>query len=157
MLLSSQEKQTLTIWLASFTTSRGTDWGSLMAAATLTAIPVVVFFMLVHRRVAFGLTAGAVKSSDVERLAAACLPPELPGEQARPKNSGCSSAVGVTLFAYNARDPEQLASLTGRLREAGGDLLLAIDEEGGDVTRLESARGSSFPAISRSASSTTRP
>ena len=62
VLLSSQEKQTLTIWLASFTTSRGTDWGSLMAAATLTAIPVVVFFMLVHRRVAFGLTAGAVKS-----------------------------------------------------------------------------------------------
>ena len=35
VLLSSQEKQTLTIWLASFTTSRGTDWGSLMAAATL--------------------------------------------------------------------------------------------------------------------------
>ena len=62
VLLSSQEKQTLTIWLASFTTSRGTDWGSLMAGATLTAIPVVVFFMLVHRRVAFGLTAGAVKS-----------------------------------------------------------------------------------------------
>jgi N,N'-diacetylchitobiose transport system permease protein len=62
VVLQSQEKQTLTIWLASFTTSRGTDWGSLMAGATLTAIPVVVFFMLVHRRIAFGLTAGAVKS-----------------------------------------------------------------------------------------------
>jgi N,N'-diacetylchitobiose transport system permease protein len=62
VLLSSQENQTLTIWLASFTTSRGTDWGSLMAGATLTAIPVVVFFVLVHRRIAFGLTAGAVKS-----------------------------------------------------------------------------------------------
>lgn len=62
VLLSSQEKQTLTIWLANFTTSRGTDWGSLMAAATLTAVPVVVFFVLVHRRIAFGLTAGAVKS-----------------------------------------------------------------------------------------------
>jgi N,N'-diacetylchitobiose transport system permease protein len=62
VVLQSAEKQTLTIWLASFTTSRGTDWGSLMAGATLTAIPVVVFFVLVHRRIAFGLTAGAVKS-----------------------------------------------------------------------------------------------
>ncbi len=62
VLLSSQEKQTLTIWLATFTTLRGTDWGSLMAGATLIALPVVVFFVLVHRRIAFGLTAGAVKS-----------------------------------------------------------------------------------------------
>jgi N,N'-diacetylchitobiose transport system permease protein len=62
VLLSSQENQTLTIWLASFTTSRGTDWGSLMAGATLTAIPVIIFFVLVQRRIAFGLTAGAVKS-----------------------------------------------------------------------------------------------
>jgi N,N'-diacetylchitobiose transport system permease protein len=61
VLLRSPEQQTLTIWLASFTTARGTDWGPLMAAATLTAIPVVIFFLLVHRRIAFGLTAGAVK------------------------------------------------------------------------------------------------
>jgi N,N'-diacetylchitobiose transport system permease protein len=62
VLLSSPEKQTLSVWLAGFTTLRGTDWGSLMAGATLTAIPVVVFFVAVHRRIAFGLTAGAVKS-----------------------------------------------------------------------------------------------
>lgn len=62
VLLSSQDKQTLTVWLASFTGSaRGTDFGALMAGATLTAIPVVVFFLLVQRRIAFGLTAGAVK------------------------------------------------------------------------------------------------
>jgi ABC-type glycerol-3-phosphate transport system permease component len=63
VLLSSQEKQTVTIWLANITTGtqRGVDWGTLMAAATLTALPVVVFFVLVHRRIAFGLTAGAVK------------------------------------------------------------------------------------------------
>jgi N,N'-diacetylchitobiose transport system permease protein len=61
VLLSTPEKQTLTVWLASFTTQRGTDWGPLMAGATLTALPVVVFFLLVQRRVAFGLTAGAVK------------------------------------------------------------------------------------------------
>jgi N,N'-diacetylchitobiose transport system permease protein len=32
-----------------------------MAGATLCAIPVVVFFLLVQRRIAFGLTAGAVR------------------------------------------------------------------------------------------------
>ena len=61
VLLSSQGNQTLTVWLASFTTLRGTDWGPLMAAATLTSLPVVIFFALVQRRVAFGLTAGAVR------------------------------------------------------------------------------------------------
>ncbi len=61
VLLSSNSKQTLTIWLASFTTQHGTDWGGLMAGATLTALPVVVFFLLVQRHVVGGLTAGAVK------------------------------------------------------------------------------------------------
>ena len=63
VLLSSPDKQTITIWLANFTTgtTRGVDWGTLMAGATLTALPVVIFFVLVHRRIAFGLTAGAVK------------------------------------------------------------------------------------------------
>jgi N,N'-diacetylchitobiose transport system permease protein len=61
VMLSSPEKQTLTVWLAGFSTLRGTDWGSLMASATLTSLPVVVFFVLVQKRVAFGLTAGAVR------------------------------------------------------------------------------------------------
>jgi N,N'-diacetylchitobiose transport system permease protein len=61
VLLSSAENQTLTVWLAGFTTLRGTDWGSLMAAATLTSLPVIAFFVLVHRWIAFGLTAGAVR------------------------------------------------------------------------------------------------
>ena len=61
VLLSSNSKQTLTIWLASFTTQHGTDWGGLMAGATLTALPVVVFFLIVQRRMTSGLVAGAVK------------------------------------------------------------------------------------------------
>ena len=61
ILLNDQSKQTVTVWLSYFLgTSRNTDWGALMAASTLTAIPVVVFFLLVQRRIAFGLTAGAV-------------------------------------------------------------------------------------------------
>ena len=62
VLLSDQSNQTVTVWLSYFYgTSRNTDWGGLMAASTLTAIPVVVFFLLVQRRIAFGLTSGAVR------------------------------------------------------------------------------------------------
>jgi N,N'-diacetylchitobiose transport system permease protein len=61
VFLHTPEKQTLMVWLAGFTTLRGTDWGPLMAGATLCALPVVVFFLLVQRRIAFGLTAGAVR------------------------------------------------------------------------------------------------
>jgi N,N'-diacetylchitobiose transport system permease protein len=62
IILASQGKQTITIWLSYFLgTSRSTDWGALMAGSTLTAIPAVVFFLIVQRRIAFGLTAGAVR------------------------------------------------------------------------------------------------
>jgi len=62
VLLHDQSKQTVTVWLSYFLgSSRHTDWGALMAASTLTAIPVVVFFLLVQRRIAFGLTSGAVR------------------------------------------------------------------------------------------------
>jgi N,N'-diacetylchitobiose transport system permease protein len=61
VLLTPPEKQTVTVWLAGFITARGTAWGQLMAGATLVALPVVIFFLLVHRRIAFGLTAGAVR------------------------------------------------------------------------------------------------
>ncbi|MGW3010283.1 glycoside hydrolase family 3 protein [Streptomyces sp. NPDC001219] len=53
--------------------------------------------------------------------------------------------VSVGLFGRNVADPAQLAALTGRLRAERGELLVAIDEEGGDVTRLEVRGGSSFP------------
>jgi N,N'-diacetylchitobiose transport system permease protein len=63
VLLNDQSKQTVTVWLSYFLgTSRHTDWGALMAGSTLTAIPVVIFFLLVQRRITFGLTAGAVKA-----------------------------------------------------------------------------------------------
>ncbi len=62
LLLNDQSKQTITVWLSYYTgSSKATDWGGLMAASTLIAIPVVIFFLLVQRRIAFGLTAGAVR------------------------------------------------------------------------------------------------
>jgi N,N'-diacetylchitobiose transport system permease protein len=63
VLLNDQSKQTVTVWLSYITgTSKHTDWGALMAGSTLIAIPVVVFFLLVQRKISFGLTAGAVKA-----------------------------------------------------------------------------------------------
>jgi len=53
--------------------------------------------------------------------------------------------AGHVLFGYNVADPAQLAELTARLRAARPDVLVAIDEEGGDVTRLAHATGSPYP------------
>jgi N,N'-diacetylchitobiose transport system permease protein len=62
VLLNDQSKQTVTVWLSYFLgSSKHTDWGALMAGSTMIAIPVVVFFLLVQRKISFGLTAGAVK------------------------------------------------------------------------------------------------
>ena len=61
VLLQDQGKQTLSVWLGNFTTQKGTEWGPLMAGATLTALPVVIFFVIVQRRIAAGITAGAVR------------------------------------------------------------------------------------------------
>jgi N,N'-diacetylchitobiose transport system permease protein len=61
LTLVEQENQTLPVWLGSFKTAQGTDWGGLMAGSTLFAIPVLVFFLIVQGRLTTGLTAGAVK------------------------------------------------------------------------------------------------
>ncbi|MEU6386958.1 glycoside hydrolase family 3 protein [Streptomyces bauhiniae] len=53
--------------------------------------------------------------------------------------------ASVGLFGRNIVSPEQLAALTAQLRTERPDVLVAIDEEGGDVTRLEARTGSSFP------------
>jgi beta-N-acetylhexosaminidase len=86
--------------------------------------------------------------SELERLAAACLMPSFEGpdrpEWLRPWLEG--GLGGVCLFATNVRDRDRLAALTASLRQAAPGLLVAIDEEGGDVTRLEVREGSSFPS-----------
>jgi beta-N-acetylhexosaminidase len=53
--------------------------------------------------------------------------------------------AGHTLFGFNIADPAQVSRLTAQLREARSDVLLAIDEEGGDVTRLAHLTGSPYP------------
>lgn len=53
--------------------------------------------------------------------------------------------VSVGLFGRNIASASQLSALTAQLRAERDDVLVAIDEEGGDVTRLEVRTGSSFP------------
>jgi beta-N-acetylhexosaminidase len=85
--------------------------------------------------------------SDLDRSAAAALLPSFPGHTvpewvARWLERGLG---GITLFAYNVRDSGRLAELTAALRAERPELLISIDEEGGDVTRLEAEHGSSYP------------
>ena len=53
--------------------------------------------------------------------------------------------AGVTVFGPNIADPAQLAVLTARLRSAAVEPVIAIDEEGGDVTRIAHLAGSRYP------------
>jgi beta-N-acetylhexosaminidase len=52
---------------------------------------------------------------------------------------------GIALFGANVSTPDQVAALTSSLRSARDDVVVAIDEEGGDVTRLFYANGSPYP------------
>ncbi|MFR9775271.1 glycoside hydrolase family 3 N-terminal domain-containing protein [Micromonospora sp. MS34] len=86
-------------------------------------------------------------SPDLAALAAAVLQPGFVGTA--PPDWVCrwlGEGLGsVVLFARNVVDHDQLAALTAALRAERPDVVVAIDEEAGDVTRIESARGSSRP------------
>jgi ABC-type glycerol-3-phosphate transport system permease component len=55
------DSQTLPVALTRFTGRGLVDWGGVMAFSTMMVIPVVVFFLLVHRRLTKGLVLGATK------------------------------------------------------------------------------------------------
>jgi beta-N-acetylhexosaminidase len=85
--------------------------------------------------------------TSVERDALAVLQPPFAGPTApgwllRLLEEGLT---GVGLFGSNIESPEQLAALTAALREARPEVLIATDEEGGDVTRLDAETGSAYP------------
>jgi len=62
VMMNKPAAMTLPIWLRTFQqVTRATNWGALMAASTLVAIPVIVFFLIVQGRMTGGLVAGAVK------------------------------------------------------------------------------------------------
>lgn len=53
--------------------------------------------------------------------------------------------AGVCLFGENIVSLAQVRELTDSIREANPRAIIAIDEEGGDVTRLHYAHGSPYP------------
>lgn len=53
--------------------------------------------------------------------------------------------ASVCLYGANVLGPDQLAQLCASLRSVAPDLLVAVDEEGGDVTRLHYPTGSTQP------------
>jgi beta-N-acetylhexosaminidase len=83
----------------------------------------------------------------IERLADRCLLPGFVGTEAPDwiLRRAAAGLGGVCLYARNVASPSQLARLTARLHAENPGLVIAIDEEGGDVTRLEAAAGSSYP------------
>jgi N,N'-diacetylchitobiose transport system permease protein len=60
-LLTDVQKFTLPLYVGYFYGRNGANWGPIMASSTLFTIPVMVFFLIVQRRMVTGLVAGAVK------------------------------------------------------------------------------------------------
>lgn len=85
--------------------------------------------------------------SDLDRLLSGTLMPgfvglSLPEWLEKRLRTGLG---GVCLFGDNIQDEEQLRRLTGAILTANPNAIIAIDEEGGDVTRLHYRSGSPFP------------
>ncbi|WP_182886299.1 glycoside hydrolase family 3 protein [Microbispora sp. H10885] len=87
------------------------------------------------------------RSPDLLRLADTVLLPGFAGTTApdwvRRRLAG--GLAGVVLFSRNVDTPAQLAALTSSLRAENPDVVIGIDEEAGEVTRLEARTGSSRP------------
>jgi N,N'-diacetylchitobiose transport system permease protein len=62
VVMTDPDRRTLPLWLQGLVeANRATDWGVVMAGATVISIPVIVFFLFVSKRMSAGLVAGAVK------------------------------------------------------------------------------------------------
>jgi beta-N-acetylhexosaminidase len=81
------------------------------------------------------------------RLADALLIPPFPGLRAPGwvLRALAGGMAGVTVFGPNIGTDAQLAHLIADLRGAAAEPVIAIDEEGGDVTRLAHQTGSAYP------------
>ncbi|MEU1409173.1 carbohydrate ABC transporter permease [Streptomyces sp. NPDC005728] len=61
LIIKQQDSRTLPVWLSSFQSTFGTDWGATMAASTLFALPALIIFLVLQRHVTSGLASGGVK------------------------------------------------------------------------------------------------
>ncbi len=88
-----------------------------------------------------------IRDRELGRLADAVLIPPFPGHTPPEWILSAleSGLAGVTLFGPNVSDPEQISLLTSALRGSTDEPVIAIDEEGGDVTRVTYWSGSLYP------------
>ncbi|MBP2411427.1 N,N'-diacetylchitobiose transport system permease protein [Arthrobacter stackebrandtii] len=64
VIMTENQMKTLPLWLRGFvqaSATRETDWGMVMAASMLVAVPVIIFFLIVQGKMSSGLVSGAVK------------------------------------------------------------------------------------------------
>jgi multiple sugar transport system permease protein len=61
LFTNKEEMRTLTVGLTFYLGNQSIDWGHLMAGASISAIPVIILFVLFQRQIIQGMTAGAVK------------------------------------------------------------------------------------------------
>ncbi|GAA1351115.1 carbohydrate ABC transporter permease [Streptomyces beijiangensis] len=59
--MKGADKYTAAVGIYQFFGENSTSWGPVMASSTLVTVPVLIFFVIVQRRLASGLAAGAVK------------------------------------------------------------------------------------------------
>ena len=67
---------------------------------------------------------------------------ELPDWVGEVLDAGLASLI---LFGHNTPDPQTTARLARAIHARAEHCVVAIDEEGGDVTRVQAATGSSLP------------
>lgn len=90
----------------------------------------------------------SMPSRSLRRAALGTLLPGFVGSQEPPAwvaRHLADGLAGVCLYGENVTDADSVPRLTGALREADPELVVAVDEEGGDVTRLFFDVGSPFP------------
>lgn len=59
--MKGSDKYTAAVGIYQFFGENSTAWGPVMASSTLVTVPVMIFFVIVHRKLGSGLAAGAVK------------------------------------------------------------------------------------------------
>lgn len=61
IFLRNPDAMTIPVGIQMFISQYSTDWGSLMAAASLASLPTIIFFLFVQKYMVQGVVAGAVK------------------------------------------------------------------------------------------------
>ena len=86
--------------------------------------------------------------TEIDRLVNACLLPGFAGGDVPPEwvhDALQDGLAGVVIYGTNLVDDGAIGRISLSLRETAPDALVSIDEEGGDVTRLDYLRGSVYP------------